>query len=235
MDQYMIQNAHSQSKENVWRSLYVLALELALASYLTKSLYVPSYYSVFHQSYSQEVELKEIIKFLDKNKITCIWNITNKDMVMIENENEGIFHSGLKKNKKIPLVNWSLLVQIANAYRSLSNKLLYKWRQLENYDQWVPKEFLQTMLERSIQLLENLYSDKIISNLKNNSKLFQFYSKLSHPIHFKQNQEQQQQQQQQQEQQNKKKRRRNKRLFLLIYIFIYMNKPIWKQMMHLFI
>ena len=202
----MIKNAHSQSKENVWRSLYVLALELALASYLTNSLYVPSYYSVFRQSYSQEIELKEIIKFLDKNKITCIWNITNKDIARSENFSStgGTVHSGLKKNEKIPLVNWSLLVQIANAYRSLSNKLLYKWRQLENYDQWVPKEFLQTMLERSIQLLENLYSDKIISNLKNNSKLFQFYSKLSHPIHFKfkQNQEQQQQEQEQ----NKKKK-----------------------------
>lgn len=129
--------------------LYTLAIELALYSFLQNLSFIQSF-SFFAFATS---ELKEISDFLHTNKNKSIW---------IDRINH--------------LVDWPFLIQVANASQTLNSKLLYKWRRLKNYENWVPSSFLQSILTNCIKLVNHLYPQI--------SFKFHFYSPILHSFCF---------------------------------------------------
>jgi len=145
-EQYLIQCVDPLTKENVL-PLYGLALQLAIQMWFEKSHLIPSYEKIYGSiGAEKKFELKEVIHFLNANK-----------------SQEMYTEKGMK---------WPLLVQMANAYRTLSNGLLCQWRQITNYEQWVPQSYLTEMLETCIQLLGKVLLREGIT----------FYKKLVLPI-----------------------------------------------------
>lgn len=136
-DMYLIQCVDPLTKENVI-PLYGLALEFAIQLWFQKKKKcIPSYEEMYNVNIGEEKrkELKEVISFIAQYE--------NFPCKQVDPEMEDNY-----------LFDWSYLVKMANAYRCLSCGLLCKWRQLQKFDEWVPKEYLKEMFESSVALLQ---------------------------------------------------------------------------------
>jgi hypothetical protein len=139
-DLYLIQGVNPLTRENVL-PLYELALQLAIRMFFEKSIFVPQYEQVFGScDNANEADFDDIRKFL----IPIYWS-----PLYVMNEGGQC------------LFRWTTLVQISNAYRTLQNGLFSQWTQIQNYDQFVPSAYLQSLFDESIVFLTPLFQSSI--------------------------------------------------------------------------